>query len=68
MRRGEISSKSVSVWIRAETTIILMSETNSLAELLRVAGAGSAMHYFQAVHELTPVGLESAHEWLKKLT
>jgi len=35
-----------------EQTIIRISETKARAELFRIAGAGVAMHYFQADHEL----------------
>jgi predicted esterase len=42
-------------------------ETNALAELLRIARADVAMHYFQAGHKLTPADVESAREWLEKL-
>ena len=60
---------SVRVWIGAGRydPIIPMSETKSLAELLRGAGANVTLRDFQAGHELTPADVENAREWLTTL-
>jgi len=60
---------SVRVWIGAGTNdpIIPMSETRALDELLRNAGAGVTVGYFQAGHELTMADVEAAREWLTTL-
>jgi len=60
---------SVRVWIGAGTndSIIPMSETKALDELLRNAGADVTIRYFQAGHELTMADVESAREWLTTL-
>jgi len=57
---------SVRVWIGAGTydPIIPMSDTKTLAELLRNAGADVTIRDFQAGHELTTADVESAREWL----
>jgi predicted esterase len=60
---------SVRVWIGAGTydPIIPMSDTKTLAELLRNAGADVTIRDFQAGHELTMADVESAREWLTTL-
>jgi phospholipase/carboxylesterase len=60
---------SVRVWIGAGTNdpIIPMSETKTLAELLRNVGADVTIRYFQAGHELTSQDLEAARDWLTLL-
>jgi predicted esterase len=60
---------SVRVWIGAGThdRIIPMSDTKTLAELLRNAGADVTMRNFQAGHELTSQDLEAARDWLTLL-
>jgi predicted esterase len=60
---------SVRVWIGAGTndSIIPMSDTSALAELLRNAGADVTIRYFQGGHELTMADVESAREWLTTL-
>jgi predicted esterase len=57
---------SVNVWIGAGSNdpIVPASETKKLAEILRNAGAGVTLRYFPAGHQLTPVDVESAREWL----
>src|ERR1700720_279906 len=60
---------SVRVWIGAGTNdpIIPMSDTKTLAELLRNAGADVTIRYFQAGHELTMADIEAARDWLALL-
>jgi predicted esterase len=60
---------SVRVWIGAGTydPIIPMSDTKTLAELLRNAGADVTIRDFQAGHELTSQDLEAARDWLTLL-
>jgi len=60
---------SVRVWIGAGThdPIIPMSDTRTLAELLRNAGADVTLRDFQAGHELTSQDLEAARDWLTLL-
>jgi predicted esterase len=60
---------SVRVWIGAGTNdpIIPMSDTKSLGQLLRDAGADVTIRYFQAGHELTMADVESARDWLTVL-
>jgi predicted esterase len=60
---------SVNVWIGAGSNdpIVPASETKKLAEILRNAGAGVTLRYFPAGHQLTPVDVESAREWLMTL-
>jgi predicted esterase len=60
---------SVRVWIGAGTNdpIIAMSETKTLAELLRKAGADVTIRYFQSGHELTMADAEAAKDWLALL-
>ena len=60
---------AVRVWIGAGTNdpIIPISETKTLAELLRNAGADVTIRYFQAGHELTMADVEAARDWLTLL-
>ena len=57
---------SVRVWIGAGTydPIIPMSDTKTLAELLRNAGADVTIRDFLAGHELTTEDVEAARDWL----
>jgi predicted esterase len=61
---------SVRVWIGAGThdSIIPMSDTKTLAELLRNAGADVTIRNFQAGHELTTADVEAARDWLTVLS
>ena len=60
---------SVRVWIGAgdQDPIVPASETKSLAELLRQAGADVTIRYFPAGHELTRSDVEAARDWLTLL-
>ena len=60
---------SVRVWIGAGThdPIIPMSDTKTLAELLRNAGADVTIRDFQAGHGLTTEDVEAARDWLTLL-
>ena len=48
-------------------SVIPISETKRLVEILRDAGADVTMPYFQAGHELTLADVESGREWLMTL-
>ena len=60
---------SLRVWIGGGKfdPIVPASETKQLVELLRDAGADVTLRYFPAGHELTPVDVEDAREWLMTL-
>jgi Predicted esterase len=60
---------SLRVWIGGGKfdPIVPASETEQLVELLRDAGADVTLRYFPAGHELTPVDVEDAREWLMTL-
>jgi len=60
---------SLRVWIGGGKfdPIVPASETEQLVELLRDAGADVTLRYFPAGHELTPVDVEGAREWLMTL-
>jgi len=60
---------SLRVWIGGGKfdPIVPASETKQLVELLRDAGADVTLRYFPAGHELTPVDVEGAREWLMTL-
>jgi predicted esterase len=49
------------------SSIIPISETKALVELLRSAGTDVTIRYFQAGHELTMADVEKAREWLRTL-
>ncbi len=60
---------SVRVWIGAgdQDPIVPASETKSLVELLRRAGADVTIRFAKAGHGLTNDELEAAHQWLGEL-
>jgi predicted esterase len=61
---------SVRAWIGAgdQDPIVPASETKSLAELLRSAGADVTIRFVKAGHGLTSDDLEAARHWLGMLT
>ncbi len=59
---------SVRVWIGAGSndSIVPVSDTKQLAELLRGAGADVTIRFFQGGHALTPDDVDGARDWLAK--
>jgi predicted esterase len=65
----EPNLSSVRVWIGAgnQDPIVPPTDTKTLAELLRRAGADVTIHFAKAGHGLTNTDLEAARRWLGEL-